>query len=322
VDASRDVGASLPTPLERADRLAAALGGPALWVKRDDQTGLALGGNKARKLVRLVADARERGRDVLVTGGGLQSNHVRQTAAAANRAGLECHAVLAGPAPPRPSGNLLLDRILGAHVEIVDAPGYHDVERAIDAAARRLEDEGRRPYAIPIGGASTPGVLAYADAADEVLAQLDALGEAPDWVVLATGSGGTQAGLLAGLPPEVRVLGVDAGTRPDLDRAIPELADAAAAASGRPPPTGQVIVDHGHFGTHYGAVTDEAGDAIRLAARTEGMLLDPVYTAKALVGLRSWIADGRIAARDTVVFLHTGGTPALFADRYAEQLAR
>src|SRR5262249_36276428 len=152
-----------------------------------------------RKLVRLVEDATRTGCDVMVTGGGIQSNHARLTAAAACRAGLDCHLVLAGPLGDRESGNVLLDRVFGATLEIVDAPDYYDVEREIEKATARLHSDGRRPYAIPVGGASTPGVLAYADAAVELIEQLRERDLAPDWIVVADGSGGTHAGLLAGL---------------------------------------------------------------------------------------------------------------------------
>jgi 1-aminocyclopropane-1-carboxylate deaminase/D-cysteine desulfhydrase-like pyridoxal-dependent ACC family enzyme len=220
--------------------------------------------------------------------------------------------VLAGPAREA-TGNLLLDRILGAEIEIVDAPRYYDVEAAIAAAGERLRAAGREPYVIPVGGASPPGVLAYLDAARELVAQAEAMREHIDWVVVADGSGGTHAGLLAGLPGSVRVLGVDVGTRPDLDTAVPRL---AATVPGREIAPGSVIVDHDHAGASYGAPTPGALAAIRTAARTEGLLLDPVYTGKALAALVTRARDGRIRAGDTVVFLHTGGAPVLFAEPY------
>lgn len=311
--------AHLPTPLEPMDRLAAHLGGPRLLVKRDDQTGLALGGNKARKLERLCAEALAEGCDVLVTGGGHQSNHARMTAAAANRLGLDCHLAVAGGEPAVASGNLLLDRLLGATLHFVDAPRYYDLEAAIELVADRLRAGGRRPYAIPVGGASVPGVVAYADAAVELLAQLDADGSGPraDWVVVADGSGGTHAGLLVGLGGRARVLGVDVGTRPDLDEVVPRLAAEAAGVAGRGAPEGPVLVDHGRYGAGYGRLTEEAVEAMTLAARLEGLVLDPVYTGKAMAGLLAAVRDGTIGPSDTVVFWHTGGAPALFAQRYA-----
>jgi D-cysteine desulfhydrase family pyridoxal phosphate-dependent enzyme len=315
--------AVLPTPLDDAPRLSEALGGPRIVVKRDDLTGLALGGNKARKLELLAAQARDANADILVTGGGLQSNHARMTAAAANRLGIDCHLVLAGPRPEVSAGNLLLDRLLGATLEFDASSRYELLEQAIIDAARRLEADGRRPFSIPIGGASVTGVVAYADAVDELRAQLDAAGGTalPDWIVVADGSGGTHAGIVAGLGDSpVRVVGVDVGTRPDLDVAVPRLAIAAAELSGRPRPSVAVVVDHDHFGSGYGALSPAGKEAITLAARTEALVLDPVYTSKAMAALITWIRDGRIGERDTVVFWHTGGSPALFDPRYASEL--
>ena len=301
--------AFLPTPCHRAPRLGALLGLRDLWVKRDDLTGLALGGNKARKLARLVADALAQGADTLVTGGGPQSNHARMTAAAANLTGLRCELALAADVGTAVEGNLLLDHMLGAVVHPVGPLAYDELDAAIVAVAEASLAEGHRPYAIPIGGASPVGAGAYRDAAAELVAQL---GADPDWVVVADGSGGTHAGLLAGFAGRAtRVLGVDVGTRPNLEEAVAHL----AAACGHHDPTG-VLVDHDHFGEGYGAPTGEAFDAMLAAARTEGLVLDPVYSAKALAGLRTWVRDGRIEGDQRVVFVHTGGAPALFAERY------
>jgi D-cysteine desulfhydrase family pyridoxal phosphate-dependent enzyme len=306
--------AHLPTPVEDLPRLSDALGGPRIVVKRDDLTGLALGGNKARKLERLCAAAIAQGCDTLVTGGGVQSNHVRQTAAAANRLGLACAVALGGTEPPSPSGNVLLDLLFGASLWFTGADGYAEIEEAIEQVARRVAREGRRPFVIPIGGASTDGVLAYVDAVDELRAQhVDV-----DWVFVADGSGGTHAGLLAGFGGDApRVVGVDVGTRPDLDDAVPRMARDAAAADGRAAPTGAVVVDHDHAGDGYGIMSRAGLDAIVLAARTEGLVLDPVYTGKALAATCTWIREGRVASSDRVLFWHTGGAPALFARRYA-----
>jgi D-cysteine desulfhydrase family pyridoxal phosphate-dependent enzyme len=306
------------------DRLADALAGPSgrgprLFVKRDDCTGLALGGNKARKLEYLCAEALDTGCDVLVTGGGPQSNHVRMTTAAANRLGLDCHVALAGgpsrAATGAESGNLLLDRVLGTHLHFLERDDYYGIEAGIDDLAATLAADGRRPFAIPVGGASITGAAAYADAADELLAQL--AGRSVDWVVVADGSGGTHAGLLAGLPATVQVLGIDVGTRPDLDTIVPRLARDAAARTSRDEPRGPLHVDHERFGEGYGRVTESAVEAILLAARLEGLVLDPVYTGKAMAGLVAAVRDGRIGADETVVFWHTGGAPALFASDYA-----
>jgi D-cysteine desulfhydrase family pyridoxal phosphate-dependent enzyme len=314
--------AHLPTPVEPMDRLSRALcgaTGPRLLVKRDDATGLALGGNKTRKLERLCAHALAQGCDVLVTGGGPQSNHARQTAAAANRIGLECCLAVSGAPVDVASGNLLLDELLGASLWYSGSEHYYETEAAIETLAARLRDEGRRPYAIPVGGASVEGVVAYADAVDE----LDAQGVEVDWMFVADGSGGTHAGLLAGLGGRATtVVGVDVGTRPDLDEMVPRLAGDAAAASGRPVPRGAVVVDHDHAGDGYGLPSDAATEAMTLVARTEALVLDPVYTAKAMAALLTYVREGRIPARDTVLFWHTGGSPALFAPRYAHLFER
>ena len=306
-----------PTPLERLDRLSDWLGGPRLLVKRDDQTGLALGGNKARKLEHLCAEALARGCDTLVTGGGPQSNHCRMTAAAANRLGLQCHLVLAGPAADRPTGNLLLDHLLGAQLHPTPAREYYEIEASIEAVADEVRAKGGRPYAIPVGGASVTGALGYVDAARELTGQLV---EPLDWIVVADGSGGTHAGLLAGLDADTRILGVDVGTRPDLDERVPELAAATAAALDRPVPSGEVHIDHTRFGAGYGKPTPECREAIRAAARLEGLILDPVYTGKAMAGLIGWIREGRFTEHQSVLFWHTGGAPALFAGSFAEWL--
>jgi D-cysteine desulfhydrase family pyridoxal phosphate-dependent enzyme len=298
-----------PTPLEEAPRLSEALG-VRLLVKRDDQTGLALGGNKARKLAYLVADARARGCDTLITAGGAQSNFARMTAAAATRYGMACHLVLTGDAPPRFSGNLVLDRLFGATIHFSGVWHWTELEARVQEIAREI---GPSAYPMPIGGATPLGALAYVYAADELLAQLP---EPPDWVVVADGTGGTHAGLLAGLPPSVRTLGVDVSYPPvPLIESVPALAAAAAELAGRAAPSGEVIVAD-HVGPFYAAITEECRDAVRLAARSEGLLLDPVYTGKAMAGLISAARAGRV--HGTVVFWHTGGAVALFADEYAD----
>jgi D-cysteine desulfhydrase family pyridoxal phosphate-dependent enzyme len=328
----------LPTPLEPLDRLGAHLGmAPGgLWVKRDDLTGLAGGGNKARKLEYLCADALAQGCDTLVTGGGAQSNHVRMTAAAANRLGLACTVVLNGDRPDPPVGNLVLDELLGPEMVWAGKAGeldYYGVEAAIDDACRRLEARGRRPYAMPIGGASPIGALGYVRAGLELRAQ------DPDFdvVVVADGSGGTHAGLVAGLGDHRTVYGVDVGARPDLDRKVPAKAAEVARLAGVAAPVGDpgpglrgpnaeadglpaAVVDRDHIGDAYGVPTAETWEAIRLAARTEGLILDPVYTGKAMAGLLAAVSGGRIPRDARVVFVHTGGLPALFASGLPEWL--
>lgn len=302
--------AHLPTPVVALDRLAAALGMPPghLFAKLDDATGLAAGGNKVRKLEYLCAEAHAQGCDVLVTGGGAQSNHARLTAAAARRLGFECTLVLGGAPPPAPVGNLVLDHLLGADVRWVPAYEFAALEAAIAAAAADVAARGRRPYAIPIGGSTPLGALGYARCAVELLAQVPRL----ELVVVAAGSGGTHAGLAAGLGEHQRVLGVDVGARPGLAPHIQDLAERTAALAALPAPTGAVQIDATQVGAGYAAPTDGCREALAMAARLEGLVLDPVYTGKAMAGLIAARRAGRIAADARVVFVHSGGLPALF----------
>jgi len=293
----------------------------ALWVKRDDLTGLGGGGNKARKLDYLCAAAQAADADVLVTGGGPQSNHVRMTAAAANRLGLDCAVVMAGPRPDVSTGNVLLVELFGPSVEWIgldEGPmDYYAIEAAIEVTADRLAAEGRRPYRMPIGGASAVGALGYVHAAAELRSQAGGMLGQIDAVVVAAGSGGTHAGLAAGLGDLGLVLGVDVGARPDLDGVVPAKAAEVAALAGLPAPRGRVRVDHDRVGPGYGAPTEECRQAVLLAARTEGLILDPVYTGKAMAGLIAARRAGALAPGTRTVFLHTGGMPALFAGAYA-----
>lgn len=302
--------AHLPTPLVALDRLGAALGMPPghLFAKLDDATGLAAGGNKVRKLEYLCAAARAEGCDTLVTGGGAQSNHARLTAAAARRLGLECTLVLGGAPPPLPVGNLVLDHLLGAELRWVAAYDYRAVEDAIAAAAADLAARGRRPYRVPIGGSTPLGALGYVRCAIELMAQAPGV----ELVVVASGSGGTHAGLAAGLGEHRRVLGVDVGARPRLAAHVQDLAARTAALAELPPPEGEAQLDPSQVGAGYAAPTEAAREAITLAARLEGLVLDPVYTGKAMAGLIAGRRANRIAAGTRVVFVHTGGLPALF----------
>ncbi|MFP3901514.1 MAG: D-cysteine desulfhydrase family protein [Acidimicrobiia bacterium] len=314
--------AHLPTPIEPADRLGAALGlAPGrLWVKRDDCTGLAGGGNKARKLEPLCADALAHGCDTLVTGGGPQSNHVRMTAAAASRLGLSCTALLAADPPAdddQPEGNVLLDVLFGADIRWIGDVPFGETEAAIRAEAGRLERTGRHCYPIPIGGASPVGEQGYVRAAREIDDQLDGVG----LVVTADGSGGTHAGLAAGFGSFDRVLGVDVGARPDLAAALPAKAATAAARAGLPAPEGAPRIVGDQVGERYGVPTPAAREALDLAARCEGLVLDPVYTGKALAGLVAAARSGRLPAEGRIVFLHTGGMPALFAEGFGRWIA-
>ncbi len=318
--------AHLPTPLEPLERLTLALGGPKLFVKRDDCTGLAFGGNKTRKLEFLVAEALTRGADTLITTGGVQSNHVRQTAAAAARLGLGCELVLSRAVPwdapdYEETGNPQLDRLLGARVHILDAGS--DREAAMLELAEAVRGRGGRPYVIPLGGSNVTGALGYVACARELVAQADAIGLAVDGVVLAASSGGTQAGLLAGIQTlgrRVRVIGIDvdadpAGTRERVRALLPPLSERLGIADGVSPD--EVEVEGGFAGDAYGLPTAAMAAAVTRLARLEGLLLDPVYTGKAMAGLIALIAGGAFRPSETVVFLHTGGTPALFAYRTA-----
>jgi D-cysteine desulfhydrase family pyridoxal phosphate-dependent enzyme len=301
----------LPTPLDEAPRLGAQLG-VRLFVKRDDLTGLALGGNKARKLDFLLEDAVKRGCDTIIATGGQQSNFCRMTAAACAKLGLRCILVLGGDPPEHDSANVLLDRLFGAEIHFAGTEDWGVLEAQVKERAAAI---GASAYHMPVGGATPVGALAYVQAADELLSQMP---QAPDWIVIADGSGGTHAGLLAGLPGGVRVLGVDVSRPPrPLSESIPRLAAKTAALAGRPPPPGEMIIAD-HCGPRYAAITEEAREAVRLAATTEALLLDPVYTGKAMAGLIAAVKDGRIEHASTVVFWHTGGAVALFADEFAD----
>lgn len=304
------------TPLHQLPGLARHLGIPPdhLWVKREDLTGLAGGGNKARKLTALIEDALAQGCDHLVTGGGAQSNHARMTAAAANIAGLRCDLVLTRGDR---SGNVLLDEVLGASITWLDGPAlpYDDLEAAIVTRAGELTAEGRKPYAIPIGGSTTLGAASYARIAQDLTQRLD-----PDVVVVAAGSGGTQAGLAAGFGNHTKLMGVDVGARPNLANAITTLAKDTATHLNLPTPSGECVLDTAHIGKGYGTPTADGRAALLTAARTDALLLDPVYTAKAMAALLTAYRDARLSPNHRVVFLHTGGLPALFASRYTPWL--
>lgn len=325
-----------PTPLHELPGLRAALGGPArcprVLVKRDDLAGPALGGNKARKLEYVVADARAQGATHLVTVGATQSNHARMTAAAARLAGLGCVLVLESSSEsPAREGNLLLDRLLGAEVVIV-APGPPGAAEnpneaaAVAAAMERIAAEGGRPYHIPVGASVPLGVLGYVDAVAELEAQLAAAGAEATRLYFAAGSRGTQAGIVlgarlhgAGWTPHG--VAVSPGDPEKTARAV-ALAEAAAELLGSDVGIApeDVITHQEMIGAGYAIPTDESRAALRLLARTDALLLDPVYTAKAMAGLLRHIRDGHIAPDETVVFLHTGGVPALFTTAAAADL--
>jgi D-cysteine desulfhydrase family pyridoxal phosphate-dependent enzyme len=310
--------ASLPTPVEPLERLSALLAGPALFVKRDDLTGLAFGGNKARKLSYLLADALAQQANHLVTRGALQSNHCRQTAAAAARAGIGCSLVLAGNPPVSVNGNLLLDQLLGAELIWL---GDTDPEEGLREATERLRSLGRRVYPIPYGGSNALGAAAYAQAMFELLEQDSGF----DTIVLASSSGGTQAGLVAGARMagfKGKVMGISVDrSQADLTPIITNLATEVAALLGESPSAASedVVVSDRFVGQGYAVMGELEREAISLFARTEGILLDPVYTGRAAGGLLAMINRREIVRGQRVLFWHTGGTPALFA--YADALA-
>lgn len=315
--------AHLPTPFTEMPRLAREVGGPRLFVKRDDATGLAFGGNKTRKLEFALGDAQAKGADVIVTCGGLQSNHVRQTAAAATRLGLECHAVVASPfAGPSDaytsSGNLLLDRVLG--VELHRLPdGAEDYGSAVDSLAHELRAAGRAPYVVPLGASYGIGALGYVEAADELLDQCAAADVHPSHVFLATGSAGTHGGLLAGLRRAgvaTKVIGIAvSGTAAGKRALVGDIvAQTAAELQIEMPVTEEdVIVRDEWVGPGYGITTPEGISAVQRLARVEGILLDPVYTGKAMAGMLAILEGGELESARDVVFLHTGGAPGIFA---------
>ena len=286
-----------PTPLESAPRLAATLGLTELWIKRDDLSGLGAGGNKVRKLQYSCAEALAAGATTLVTTGAAQSNHARLTAAAAARLGLRAVLVLAGGPAPAERGNLLLDALAGA--EIVWA-GRTPLDQCAEATAAELRGWGARPYVIPFGGSSISSVQGYVDCAREIEQQLGEF----DRIVVAVGSGGTMAGLVAALGPE-RVIGVDAGAVADPARTVAALVNGRPDARVEP---ADLRIDRRQIGPGYGALTERVREALKLTARTEGLFLDPTYTGRALASLIA----GSVPPHGRTVFLHSGGLPGLF----------
>jgi L-cysteate sulfo-lyase len=310
-----------PTPLEPMENLTRALGGPRLWIKRDDCTGLSTGGNKTRKLEFLMAEAQARKASVVITQGATQSNHARQTAAAAVRLGMRCHILLedrTGSTDPNytDNGNVLLDRLHGATVE--RRPGGSDMQAEMEAVAAKLADAGERPYVIPGGGSTPLGALGYANAALELVNQMTERGLRIDHLVHATGSAGTQAGLVVGLQAlnsSIRLLGIGV-------RAPREKQEAMVYDLGRRTwdflglrgelPRESVMANCDYVGGGYGVPTPGMVEAVTLLAQTEGLLLDPVYSGKGMAGLIDLIRKGAFKKDENIVFLHTGGSVALF----------
>ncbi|HOG17493.1 MAG TPA: D-cysteine desulfhydrase [Syntrophales bacterium] len=316
-----------PTPLERLPRFSAALGGPNVWIKRDDLLGLTAGGNKTRKLEFLVADALARGADTLITCGAIQSNHCRLTLAAAVREGLKCRLVLEERIPgsydPRAGGNNLLYSLLGAEqLRIVPADASMPAEMA--AVEGELAAAGRKGYVIPGGGSTPLGALGYVACAREILAQMFDMGLDLDAVFCASGSAGTQAGLIAGFRgcgADVPVVGISVRrTGEDQEAQVYSLARETAEFAGLSAgiPRESVVCFGDYVGPGYSLPTPGMAEAVKLLARTEGILLDPVYTGKAMAGLMDLVRKGRFERDANLLFVHTGGSPALHA--YKEYL--
>lgn len=312
--------AHLPTAIESLPRLSEILAGPRLLVKRDDQTGLAFGGNKTRKLEFLVAEAQAKGARTLITGGALQSNHCRQTAAAAARFGFKCILVLNDDKPESASANLLLDQLFGA--ESVRVPTREERDQVLEETFRRALKGGLDPYLVPYGGSSPTGALGYAFALQELTAQkLEA-----DWIVFATSSGGTQAGLILGQKVfgyEGKILGISVDeTKEWLGPHVSQLASLASEKLGPRIEftAAQVLVNDDYCRSGYGVLTEHEREAIHLFATYEGLLLDPVYTGRAAAGMIDLIRKGFFRKDETILFLHTGGQPALFADKYGREV--
>lgn len=316
-----------PTALEAMPRLSKALGGPNLWIKRDDCTGLATGGNKTRKLEFLMADALDAGADIVVTQGAVQSNHVRQTAAAACKLGLECHALLERRVPNKgadyeQTGNVLFDQMFNTQIEF-RPPGL-DMNAEAMAVTERLRAEGRNAYFIPGGGSNEIGALGYVSSAQELLQQCEAIGLSPKLVVLSTGSAGTHAGMVAGfhaLGCTIPILGISVRQPEEIQvNNVYNLAvKTAALLTDKPLSRDKIIVDDGYVGEGYGIPTDTMVAATNMLARNEGILLDPVYSGKGMAGLIGQIKTGQISKDGDVIFLHTGGAVSLFA--YEDQFA-
>lgn len=314
-----------PTPLEFAPRLSSELG-CNLYIKRDDCTGLAGGGNKARKLEYLVADAQKKGADTLVTVGGFQSNHARQTAAAAAKFGFNCELVLEDvEGTPKAdyynNGNVLLDNLLGAKVHSINPD--QDCDTYVDDLMNQLIEQGRNPYFIPMGGSNVLGCFGYVRCVNEILQQIHADDIQIDQIVLATGSAGTQAGLLAGLiaaKVDIPVLGITVSRSSEEQQQLVELLLRQTLIQLELDPDlaeGRVVANGDYYGEGYGMTTPAMIEAVRSCARLEGLLLDPVYTGKAMSGLMDLCTRGEIKLGSNQLFLHTGGSQGLFGYREA-----
>lgn len=313
--------AHLPTPLERLDHFSKALDGPTIYLKRDDCTGLGTGGNKTRKLEFLIADALENNADVVVTQGAVQSNHARQTVAAATRHGMQCEILLENRTESSErdyleSGNVFLDKLFGANVS--HFPKDTNMDAAMEARAEELRGAGKNPYIIPGGGSNAIGALGYVNCAIETLTQANDMGLQIDHFVTATGSAGTQAGLVVGLEAtnsQIPLLGI--GVRAPKQKQEENVFNLACKTADYMGIAGcvtrdKVIADSNYVGGGYGVPTDSMIEAVTMMARQEAILMDPVYSGKGLAGLIDYIRKGYFKKTDNVVFLHTGGSAALF----------
>ena len=312
--------AHLPTRVEELPRLSEFLNGPRLLIKRDDQTGLAFGGNKTRKLEFLVAEAQAQGARMLISAGAIQSNHCRQTAAAAARFGFECTLVLTGDMPSHSSANLLLDEMFG--VEIVNVTDRADRDRILKETFENAVAAGKKPYLVPYGGSSPVGALGYAFAMEELVKQ----NVEADWIVFGTSSGGTHAGLTLGKRVfgfDGKILGISIDESEEWLKAhVSALASDSSELLGERIQfaSGDVMATDAYCQAGYGVLTDAEREAVKLFARYEGVLLDPVYTGRAAAGMIDLIRQGFFKREETVLFWHTGGQTALFADKYSSKL--
>ncbi len=321
--------AHLPTPIEELPRLSDLLAGPRILVKRDDQTGLAFGGNKTRKLEFLVAEAQTQGARTLISGGALQSNHCRQTAAAAAKYGLDCVLVLNGEMPDKPSANLLLDQLFGA--EVIAIPDRKERDRVLQETFDKAVTDGRKPYLVPYGGSSPTGALGYAFAMEELMKQKPCEGSqpsqgCPDYIIFGTSSGGTHAGLVLGQRVfgfKGKVLGISIDESEEwLKSHVSKLASDASERLGERIEfeSAEVLANADYCKAGYGVLTEAEREAVNLFAKYEGLLLDPVYTGRAAAGMIDLIRKGFFKKDETILFWHTGGQPALFAEKYVNKV--
>ena len=313
----------LPTPLEKLSNFSKAINAPNLYIKRDDMTGIGYGGNKIRKLEFLLADALSEGVDTIITTGGVQSNFTRETTACATKLGLKTILVLIGDEPEEYRGNLLLEKLMGAEIHFVSAEdldeGARKAGELMNSISEELEAEGHRCYIMPVGGATPIGCLGFVNAFLEINSQAEEKGIEVDHLIFATGSGGTQAGLIVGkemINSDTNIIGIRVGRMFEpFNKMIAEMAEKTGKVLGIKKSFSEkdVITYSDFIGEGYDIPTKEANDAIKLMARTEAIILDPVYTGKAMAGLIGLIEKGEISRDETVVFWHTGGDIAIFA---------